>query len=81
MKVTWILVNLRGWHPTLFDKIFAGSDSDFDPEIDHIKANATQNTDSSATSDKSGNVEPRDDMFDNNNGTEFVYSALSPRSA
>ena len=47
-------------------KIFAGSDSDFDSEIKAItiRANAIHNADSNATSDKSGNVEPRVNIFD-----------------
>ena len=43
------------------NEIFAGSDSNFDPKIEAIRANAAQNADSSITSDESGDAEPRDD--------------------
>ena len=46
------------------DEILGGGDSDFDTEIEDFRENATQNTDSSATSHKNGHVEPRDNIFD-----------------
>ena len=60
----WLSVRLQ-----VLDEILSGSNSDFNPQIEHIRAYALQNADGSATSDKSDNVEPCDDIFDTQTST------------